>query len=93
MGIVGHELRTSLQAIISTIDAISQRYNKNHDDPQFIRLESAVTKIEMQMKDLSEFARIDNGNIQINATQFNLKKIIDLTVDDCISALKKESVK
>ncbi|WP_228709632.1 sensor histidine kinase [Klebsiella pneumoniae] len=73
LGIVGHELRTSLQAIISTIDAISQRYNKNHDDPQFIRLESAVTKIEMQMKDLSEFARIDNGNIQINATQFNLK--------------------
>ncbi|MET6908626.1 hybrid sensor histidine kinase/response regulator [Klebsiella pneumoniae] len=93
LGIVGHGLRTSLQAIISTIDAISQRYNKNHDDPQFIRLESAVTKIEMQMKDLSEFARIDNGNIQINATQFNLKKIIDLTVDDCISALKKESVK
>ncbi|EIR9204951.1 TPA: response regulator [Klebsiella pneumoniae] len=93
LGIVGHELRTSLQAIISTIDAISQKYNKNHDDPQFIRLESAVTKIEMQMKDLSEFARIDNGNIQINAAQFNLKKIIDLTVDDCISALKKENVK
>lgn len=93
LGIVGHELRTSLQAIISTIDAISQKYNKNHDDPQFIRLESAVTKIEMQMKDLSEFARIDNGNIQISAAQFNLKKIIDLTVDDCISALKKENVK
>ena len=92
LGIVGHELRTSLQAIISSIDIISKKHNLNQDDPQFSRLESAVAKIEMQMKDLSEFAKVDNGNIQINEIQFNLKKLVDIAVDDCTSLIKKDSV-
>ncbi|AHG20665.1 hypothetical protein Z042_14360 [Chania multitudinisentens RB-25] len=90
LGVVGHELRTSLQAIISSIDVVIRNndYNKQH----FHRLENAATKMERQMKDLAEFAKIDNGYVEINKSSFNLKRLINTSISDSVVLLPKPSV-
>jgi signal transduction histidine kinase/CheY-like chemotaxis protein len=91
LGVLGHELRTSLQAIISSVEVIIQKKDGtafNH----FERLENAAMKMERQMKDLAEFAKVDNGNVEIKIASFNLRKIVQDTVEQSISILNKKSV-
>ncbi|AEF43490.1 integral membrane sensor hybrid histidine kinase [Serratia sp. AS12] len=91
LGVLGHELRTSLQAIISSVEVITQKKDGtafNH----FERLENAAMKMERQMKDLAEFAKVDNGNVEIKIASFNLRKIVQDTVEQSISILKKGNV-
>jgi signal transduction histidine kinase/CheY-like chemotaxis protein len=91
LGVLGHELRTSLQAIISSVEVIIQKKDGtafNH----FERLENAAMKMERQMKDLAEFAKVDNGNVEIKIASFNLRKIVQDTVEQSISILNKKSI-
>lgn len=81
LGKMGHELRTSLQAVIGSIDVLSQ--NTNDFDSEVIkRLENAAVQIEQQMNDLAEYAKIDNGMIPLNLSVFNLKKTIDAVIQN-----------
>lgn len=92
LGIVGHELRTSLQAIISSIDVLVNNKGNRLSEQQISRLENSAVKMEMQMKDLSEFAKIDNGNVEINEASFNLRRLMDESIDECVSMLNKVEV-
>jgi signal transduction histidine kinase len=77
LGKMGHELRTSLQAVIGSIDVISQTSN-NIDRDTINRLENAAVQIEQQMNDLAEYAKIDNGMIPLHMSIFNIKKQLSL---------------
>lgn len=94
LGIIGHELRTSLQVIVSAIDVIASVTEKNHLDERIKkplqRLLPAAEKMERQMSDLAEFARIDNGNVTIRNINFRLKELIENTVQECISIYSKK---
>ena len=46
------------------------------DSKHIERLENAAKRMENQMKDLAEFAKVDNGNIVVNNISFNLAKLI-----------------
>ncbi|WJY11764.1 hybrid sensor histidine kinase/response regulator [Pectobacteriaceae bacterium C80] len=84
-------MRTSLQAIISSVEVITQKEDGtafNH----FERLENAAMKMERQMKDLAEFAKVDNGNVEIKSSSFNLHKLVHDTVEQSISILNKNDV-
>lgn len=93
LGIVGHELRTSLQIIISAIDAVTGMPSEKIRQEALQRLVMAVAKMERQMKDLTEFAKIDNGYVDIKYTYFQLRSAITETVQTCISLYNKEYVK
>ncbi|HGM7838192.1 TPA: hybrid sensor histidine kinase/response regulator [Serratia marcescens] len=91
LGVLGHELRTSLQAIISSVEVITQQKDVvafSH----FERLENAAMKMERQMKDLAEFAKVDNGNVEIKISSFNLHKLVHDTVEQSITILNKENI-
>lgn len=49
-------------------------------------------KMERQMKDLAEFAKVDNGNVEIKKSSFNLRKVVHDTVEQSISILNKQNV-
>lgn len=83
LGKMGHELRTSLQAVIGSIDVLSQSSN-NFDSEVIKRLENAAVQIEQQMNDLAEYAKIDNGMIPLNLSVFNLKKTIESVIQNHI---------
>ncbi|HID8402667.1 TPA: ATP-binding response regulator [Serratia marcescens] len=91
LGVLGHELRTSLQAIISSVEVITQQRDVvafSH----FERLENAAMKMERQMKDLAEFAKVDNGNVEIKISSFNLHKLVHDTVEQSITILNKKNI-
>lgn len=91
LGVLGHELRTSLQAIISSVEVITQQKDVvtfSH----FERLENAAMKMERQMKDLAEFAKVDNGNVEIKISPFNLHKLVNDTVEQSITILNKKKI-
>lgn len=91
LGALGHELKTSLQAITSSIEIISLK-NSELDSKHIERLENAAKRMENQMKDLAEFAKVDNGNIVVNNISFNLAKLIKDTVSECESISNKHSI-
>lgn len=93
LGIVGHELRTSLQIIISAIDVVTNMSGEKIRKGALQRLVMAVAKMERQMKDLTEFAKIDNGYIDIKNTYFQLGPAITEAVQTCMSLYNKETVK
>ncbi|WP_269936114.1 hybrid sensor histidine kinase/response regulator [Serratia liquefaciens] len=91
LGVLGHELRTSLQAIISSVEVITQQKDVVAFF-HFERLENAAMKMERQMKDLAEFAKVDNGNVEIKISSFNLHKLVHDTVEQSISILNKKNI-
>lgn len=91
LGVLGHELRTSLQAIISSVEVITQQKDVATFS-HFERLENAAMKMERQMKDLAEFAKVDNGNVEIKISSFNLHKLVNDTVEQSITILNKKNI-
>ncbi|MBL0872753.1 response regulator [Serratia nevei] len=91
LGVLGHELRTSLQAIISSVEVIIRKKDSIAFD-HFERLENAAMKMERQMKDLAEFAKVDNGNVEIKISSFNLHKLVYDTVEQSITILNKKNI-
>ncbi|HGM5420047.1 TPA: hybrid sensor histidine kinase/response regulator [Serratia liquefaciens] len=91
LGVLGHELRTSLQAIISSVEVITQQKDVATFS-HFERLENAAMKMERQMKDLAEFAKVDNGNVEIKTSSFNLHKLVHDTVEQSITILNKKNI-
>lgn len=83
LGKLGHELRTTLQAIVSSIEVIIFSPDKKPNEKVLRRLESAVSQIEQQMNDLAEYAKIDNGSIKIHKTIVNIGDLISRTVSEC----------
>ncbi|MGP3127614.1 ATP-binding response regulator [Serratia marcescens] len=93
LGKLGHELRTSLQAIVGSIELIMNTKDKKVDELVIRRLENAATQIERQMSDLSEYAQIDNGAVKINKSDFNIAALISNIVSDCNSKYKSDNLK
>lgn len=92
LGKVGHELRSSLQAVIGSIDVISNSVDTTNKSV-VSRLESAARQIERQMKDLSEYAKVDNGMISVTPTIFNLREAITTVINNCQRIHKNNDVK
>lgn len=76
LGMVGHELRTSLQAIVSIIDVVTNNLSGGIKSGQIERLETAVSKMERQLNDLAEFAKIDNGSVEIKTPIIACKQLL-----------------
>lgn len=81
LGKLGHEMRSSLQVIIGTIDLMMQEQTLSKND-NILRLLRASEKIERQMKDLSDYAKIDSNEPPINNTTFNLYDLISNIIQD-----------
>lgn len=92
LGKLGHEMRTTLQAIVSSIEVIIYAPENKATKNVLLRLESAVSQIEQQMNDLAEYAKIDNGSLKINKSTFNSGELISRVVSDCNSRFSKSNV-
>ncbi|MFI8417258.1 hybrid sensor histidine kinase/response regulator [Serratia sp. NPDC078593] len=82
LGAIGHELRTSLQSIMSAIDVLmNTKVSTEHLDT-FQRLETAAQQIESQMKDLSDYAHLESGMMELRIVPFNVERLIQETTDE-----------
>ncbi|WON77159.1 hybrid sensor histidine kinase/response regulator [Serratia sp. UGAL515B_01] len=92
LGAVGHELRASLQSIMSAIDVLmNTNFMAEHVDT-FQRLENAAQQIENQMKDLTDYAHLESGMMALRIVSFNVQQMINETADEITLLIPKTEV-
>ncbi|QPT12929.1 response regulator [Serratia rubidaea] len=92
LGAIGHELRTSLQSIMSAIDVLMNTNVSTEHVDTFQRLETAAQQIETQMKDLTDYAHLDSGMMELRIMPFNAEQLIQQTTDEVGMLMSKEQI-
>ncbi|WP_051391281.1 hybrid sensor histidine kinase/response regulator [Paraburkholderia mimosarum] len=90
LGMIGHELRTPLQSIVSVTDTLLERSFAERDAILIQRLAIASGRLESQMKDLTDYARLDAGGLKLREQEFQPENIIRSMIDEAaVSAARK----
>ena len=87
LGMVSHELKTPLQRIGSAIDLWSATMPKPEDrkrqsDKLFERIKDAAVQLESQVKDLTDYSRLEAGALTFRKETVNLSKLVASAVED-----------
>ncbi|WP_198039272.1 hybrid sensor histidine kinase/response regulator [Paraburkholderia sp. SOS3] len=82
LGMISHELRTPLHAIVSSIELLGFNFHSEADRKVIRRLESAARQLETQMKDLTDYARLGAGKLELRDEQFEPRELLASVVDE-----------
>ncbi len=81
LGMISHELRTPLHAIVSSIELLGFNFHSEADRKVIRRLETAARQLEAQMKDLTDYARLGAGKLELRHEQFDPRELLTSIVD------------
>ncbi|WP_407674252.1 ATP-binding response regulator [Paraburkholderia saeva] len=81
LGMISHELRTPLHAIVSSIELLGFNFHSEADRKVIRRLETAARQLEAQMKDLTDYARLGAGRLELRHEQFDPRELISSIAD------------
>ncbi|AMP07576.1 hybrid sensor histidine kinase/response regulator [Collimonas pratensis] len=96
LGMISHELRTPLQTIISSIDLLTLHTQKknHHSDVSIIkRLGEASVQLEEQLKDVTDYARLDAKKLSLRQATFKPCKLMQSVVENFDSQAKEKGLK
>lgn len=82
LGTISHELKTPLQTIISSIDLLVKRMVSARDQEVVERLTSAAARLEAQMEDLTDYARLGAGKLELRRMVFDPGELLERVVDE-----------
>ncbi|KAA1007305.1 response regulator [Paraburkholderia panacisoli] len=82
LGMISHELRTPLHAIVSSIELLGFNYHSEADRKVIQRLETAARHLEAQMKDLTDYARLGAGKLELRYEHFEPRELLVSIVDE-----------
>ncbi|MCC8404415.1 response regulator [Paraburkholderia sp. MMS20-SJTN17] len=82
LGMISHELRTPLHAIVSSVELLSFNYHSEADRKVIQRLETAARHLEAQMKDLTDYARLGAGKLELRHEHFEPRELLASIVDE-----------
>ncbi len=82
LGMISHELRTPLHAIVSSIELLGFNYHTEADRKVIQRLETAARHLEAQMKDLTDYARLGAGKLELRHEHFEPRELLASIVDE-----------
>jgi len=88
LGMLGHELRTPLQSILSVTDVLARRRLPEADAVMVRRLSLAAERLDSQMKDLTDYARLDAGSLKLRLELFYPGELVASLVEDAAVAAK-----
>ncbi|KIG03632.1 ATP-binding response regulator [Caballeronia concitans] len=81
LGMISHELRTPLHAIVSSIELLGLNLRGEADRKIIQRLETGARHLEAQMRDLTDYARLGAGKLELRVTVFDPVELLDSIVD------------
>jgi two-component system, sensor histidine kinase len=81
LGMIGHELRTPLQSITAAIDVLIERELEGTDKLLVDQLSRAADVLDAQMKDLTDFSRMEAGQLVLRKRVFNPYDVISAAVE------------
>ena len=80
VNVAAHELRTPVQAIVNYAElAITDAANR---DEYYGKLLRNVTRLHRLTEEILDAARIDGGTLQLNKERFDLKALVETTVEE-----------
>lgn len=82
LGMISHELRTPLHAIVSSIELLGFNSHSEGDRKVIHRLEAAARQLEAQMKDLTDYARLGAGKLELRQEEFEPRELLQSIVDE-----------
>ncbi|CAB3799256.1 Sensor histidine kinase RcsC [Paraburkholderia fynbosensis] len=82
LGMISHELRTPLHAIVSSIELLGFNYHSEADRKVIQRLETAARHLEAQMKDLTDYARLGAGKLELRHEHFEPRELLASIIDE-----------
>ena len=81
LGMISHELRTPLHAIVSSIELLGLNLRGEADRKIIQRLETGARHLEAQMRDLTDYARLGAGKLELRITVFDPVNLLESIVD------------
>ncbi|NKJ48613.1 hybrid sensor histidine kinase/response regulator [Burkholderia sp. SG-MS1] len=82
LGMISHELRTPLHAIVSSIELLGFNYHAEGERKVIQRLETAARHLEAQMKDLTDYARLGAGKLELRDEHFEPRELLASIIDE-----------
>ncbi|MFM0340251.1 ATP-binding response regulator [Paraburkholderia fungorum] len=82
LGMISHELRTPLHAIVSSIELLGFNFHSEADRKVIQRLETAARHLEAQMKDLTDYARLGAGKLELRHEHFEPRELLASIIDE-----------
>jgi two-component system, sensor histidine kinase len=81
LGMISHELRTPLHAIVSSVELLGLSSHGAADRKIIDRLEAGARHLEAQMRDLTDFARLGAGKLELRMAVFDPAELLDSIID------------
>ncbi|SAK58506.1 two-component regulator histidine sensor kinase [Caballeronia calidae] len=81
LGMISHELRTPLHAIVSSVELLGLNARGDADRRIMQRLETGARHLEAQMRDLTDYARLGAGKLELRMAVFDPRELLESIVD------------
>jgi two-component system, sensor histidine kinase len=81
LGMISHELRSPLHAIVSSVELLELNLHSEADRRIIQRLETGARHLEAQMRDLTDYARLGAGKLELRLTVFDPLELLDSIID------------
>jgi PAS domain S-box-containing protein len=91
VSMASHEFRTPLSAVLSSASLISKYTKEDHQekrDKHINRIKDSVKHLNDILEDFLSLGRLDEGRINADPTEFNLREMIDETLAEVKVVLK-----
>ncbi|WP_038617566.1 hybrid sensor histidine kinase/response regulator [Pandoraea pnomenusa] len=92
LGMIGHELRTPLQSIMAATDVLVERNFTGTDKLLIDQLARAANVLEAQMKDLTDFSRMEAGQLALRKRIFNPYGVLNAAVESVSERARRKSL-
>ena len=79
-----HEIRTPLQAMLGSIDLLALKLHGNAETRALDRLRNSATQLDTHLRDVTEFTRLEDPALRIQADTFDLTRLLNDLRDDWI---------
>lgn len=84
LAMLSHEIRTPLQAMLGSIDLLALKLNGSAETRALDRLRNSATQLDTHLRDVTEFTRLEDPALRIQADTFDLVQLLNDLRDDWI---------
>lgn len=77
LAMLSHEIRTPLQAMLGTIDLLALKLRGGTEARALDRLRGSAIQLDAHLRDVTEFTRLENPALRIQAETFDLVRLLN----------------
>ncbi|WEF31559.1 sensor histidine kinase [Pseudoduganella chitinolytica] len=92
LGTISHELKIPLQTIISSVDLLANRIKAPREVEVIERLNSGASRLQAQMQDLTDYARLDSGRMGLRRIEFVPHELVKRVLTDLKDAAERKGL-